>query len=321
MKKKLKEIFNKIKKYVIKTHKNVKYVTKKCNKFYLVILFDMAYSFLRYGVSQEEYKRFEFYKIQGEKRKTYLTIEKHYLYKRKLYRTKDLSFLKNKEKFYNKFNSFISREILNVNKISYKEYEELVKENNKLICSDERGSGFVLFDSSKFRSPAFMLEKIKKEKLFLVEKAIIPHKSFEKITDELVTLSIITVLTSNSVEILGSTVKFLEDGEELKGYVDYDEGVIKGSFRDNKGESYTKKNADGFKIPLLKEAIKLAKECAEATPDVREIEWNFCISSKKVYLMNANLWEDVMFLQTPEYLVRRNGILPRYKDMMFEIRG
>ena len=112
-----------------------------------------------------------------------------------------------------------------------------------------------------------------------------------------------------------------EDGEELKGYVDYDEGVIKGSFRDNKGESYTKKNADGFKIPLLKEAIKLAKECAEATPDVREVEWNFCISSKKVYLMNANLWEDVMFLQTPEYLVRRNGILPRYKDMMFEIRG
>ena len=82
-----------------------------------------------------------------------------------------------------------------------------------------------------------------------------------------------------------------------------------------------KKNADGFKIPLLKEAIKLAKECAEATPDVREVEWNFCISSKKVYLMNANLWEDVMFLQTPEYLVRRNGILPRYKDMMFEIRG
>ena len=48
MKKKFKEIFNKIKKYVIKTHKNVKYVTKKCNKFYLVILFDMAYSFLRY---------------------------------------------------------------------------------------------------------------------------------------------------------------------------------------------------------------------------------------------------------------------------------
>jgi hypothetical protein len=37
--------------------------------------------------------------------------------------------------------------------------------------------------------------------------------------------------------------------------------------------------------------------------------------------MNANLWEDVIFLQTPEYLVRRNGILPRYKDMMFEIRG
>ena len=47
--------------------------------------------------------------------------------------------------------------------------------------------------------------------------------------------------------------------------------------------------------------------------EVRQLEWSFLVGSKKVYLLGANVWDDYVFTQTPEFLRNKIGLMSYYK--------
>ena len=112
----------------------IKYVKKQSGKFYIIILLDIIWCYIVYLLDLEEYKKFEFYNMNHSLRKTYLNEAKHDLIKTFLYKKENLVIIKNKEKFIQRFKSHIKSDIQNINKISYKTFEEILEKNKKIIC-------------------------------------------------------------------------------------------------------------------------------------------------------------------------------------------
>ena len=300
-------------------HQVIKYVKKQSGKLYIVILFDIIWCYIVYLLDLEEYKKLEFYNINHSLRKTYLNEAKHDLIKTFLHKKANLVIINNKEKFLQRFKNYIKSEIVNINKISYKEFEETLMKNKKIICRSTNQSfvsSFEIYDAAKFRGPGFVLEKAKKNKLLLVEKYIDQHKKLKEITDNLVVINLVTMINKNNVDVISSYVSFKENNQIIRGYIDLKKEKTKGHFRDSNNNIY--ENISGeYEIPCLEEMINFVKETAKEITEIKEVEWSLCLDTRgKIHLMDATTWKQIIFAQTPEYLNKKVGLLPYYKKII-----
>lgn len=319
MKKEIKKAFNKL-----KTHlKNIWEITTKIHNksgyLRIYILFDMLWSYVFYSVSYNEYNILCFYDVLKSKRNTYLTQKKHKKIVKHLYDKKSGGILNNSKKFYSKYNTFFNREIYDIGSISYKEYENIVLKNKKIICISDTynvKNSFSNFDSCKFRSPAFMLEKLKKEKLKYIEPYISIHKDFSKLTSSVISLNIVTLNLGSCVDVVSSSISFKEEGITYYGFIDSQTHMLKKKLICINGED--DREIDEIIVPLYEKACELACECAREIDDVREVEWNIFVASKKVYLIGASLWNDYIYCQMSEY--NEIGLMPYYSAKLNEMR-
>lgn len=319
MKKEIKKVFDKLKTHIKNIWNIACKIHKKSGYLRIYILFDMLWSYIAYSVNYDEYYILSFYDVVSSKRNTYLTYKKHKRIVRHLYNKKNLDVLNDSKKFYSKYKEFFNREINNINSISYKEYENIVLKNKKVMCISDTNkvkNSFENFDSSKFRSPAFMLEKIKKDKLKYIEPYISCHKELSKITDSVVSLNIVTLNVGSDVEVVSSSISFNEGNKIYHGFIDSETATLKKNLIC--GEEVSDRVVEGIKIPLYDNACELACECAKEIKEVKEIEWNIFISSKKVYLIGASLWDDYIYYQMPEY--NKIGLMPYYRIKLNDMR-
>lgn len=320
--KNIKKIFIKTKNNLKRLNKNIKIITKNNNKFYLFILFDMSLCRILYGISSYEYRIYEFYNINHNKRKTYLS-KCRYEFRRKLYFNKNiLSIVNNKEKLYKRLKSYLNREVVNVKSLSYKEFENILLDNKKVLCRSINSKfidSYKLLALNDFRGPGFILEKVNNDKLFLIEKSFNQNKTLNKISDSLVLINVITLSNDNNSEVLSLTIRFKEDDKIINGFIDSEKMCIKGHLRCN-NEIY-KQNIIEYKIPQLKNIITHAKNIALELSELQEVEWSFALSDKNdIYLMDANVWDDLEFIQIREYLNKNIGIYSKYKKIISKLK-
>ena len=299
----------------------IKYVKKQSGKFYIVILLDIIWCYIVYLLDLEEYKKLEFYNINHSLRKTYLNEAKHDLIKSFLYKKENLVIIKNKEKFLQRFKTYIKSDIQNINKISYKEFEEMLVKNKKILCrstTQDFISSYEIYDSAKFRGPGFVLESAKKNKLYLVEKYMEQHKKLKEITDNLVIINLVTMINKNNVDVISSYISFKENNEIIRGCIDIKKGIIKGHLRDSKNNVY-KEEIINYEIPNMEELISFVKIVAKEIEEIKEVEWSLCLDNKgRIHLMDATTWKHIIFAQTPEYLNKKVGLLPYYKKIIIK---
>jgi hypothetical protein len=254
-------------------------------------------------------------------RKTYLNEAKHDLIKTFLYKKENLVIIKNKEKFIQRFKSHIKSDIQNINKISYKTFEEILEKNKKIICRSANQdfiSSYEVYDASKFRGPGFVLEKAKKNNLVFIEKYIEQHKKLKEITDNLVIINLVTMVNKNNIDVISSYISYKENNETIRGYIDIKKGIIKGHLRDKNNNIY-KQEVVNYEIPNIEEMVKFVKETAKEIDEIKEVEWSLCLDNKgKIHLMDATTWKHIIFAQTPEYLNKKVGLLPYYKKIIMK---
>ena len=68
-----------------------------------------------------------------------------------------------------------------------------------------------------------------------------------------------------------------------------------------------------MEIPKFDEVIEIVKELSQELEEIRQVEWSFIIGSKSIYLVDGNIWDDYVFIQTPEFLNNRVGLMSYYK--------
>ena len=332
MKKELKKFFNYLKKNIKGINRCIKLIKKKSNKSSIVLFFDIWWCYIRYGVDYDEYRIFEFYSLPGFKRDTYMSKCRHQNLENYLCDVKHLAILTNRTKFYIKFKDYLNREYYNIKEISFKEFEELALKKKELICRSNNLKGesnTLILNVKNFRSPAFLLDKAKKNNLVIVESNIKQNKLFDSINPyNMNTVSVVTLLCGNKVDIVSSYVKFgiteedkydVNSVKHVTGIVDIKTGTIKHKLVSGEDEVYSehpisKVKLVGLEIPLFDEIKKVASACALEFDEALEVEWNFVISNTKVYLINANLWDDYVFAQLPMFSKNKIGLMPYYRD-------
>lgn len=319
--KKLKNVFKRLKEKINHLNKVIKYVQKKIDKCYIVILFDILLCRLIYFLELEEYKKLEFYNINHSLRKTYLNFFKHDVLTPFLYKKDNLVIINNKNKFLQRFDKYIKRDIKNINKISFKEFEETLLKNKKIICRSQNSSfidSYQIYDLADFRGPGFVLEKAKKNNLVLIEKYIEQHKKLKEITNNLVIINLVTMINKNNVDIVSSYITFKENGETIRGYIDIKKSKLKGHLRDSKNNIYVEQSINN-EIPHLQEMINFVKDTAKEINEIKEVEWSLCLDNKgKIHLMDATTWKHFIYAQTPEHLNKKIGLYPYYKKVLFK---
>ncbi len=309
----LKKYYKSFKSNLKKLHKNILLVKSKCNKNYVFILFDMLYSTIRYEVNDEEYKLFEFYNLDKNKKNTYLTSYRHDKLEKHLYDKSIINILNNKNKLLLRFKDVLKRDVYNINDLSFKEFEELAK-SGKLICRGDNNSfvkTYKIFDVKNYRSPAFMAEDIKKSKLFLVEKYFENNKTLNELNSDLVIINVVTLYDKRNTNVISSTIKFKNGKNIISGYIDIKNKVILSILKDEKFNDY--KKIDEIKIPYFDKILDFSIKLADELSEIKEIEWSFCINGKNIYLMDANIWNDYIFAQLPNY--RKVGLIKYYNKI------
>ena len=307
----IKKYYKSLKSNLKKLHKNILVVKSKCNKNYIFILFDMLYSTVRYDVNDEEYKFFEFYNLDKDKRNTYLTNYRHDRLQKHLYDKNITNIINDKNKLIVRFKDILKREVYNINDLSFKEFEDLSKSNGKLICRSDNNSfikTYKIFDVKNYRSPAFMAEDIRKNKLFIIEKYFENNKTLSELNNDLVVINVVTLYNKRNANVISSTIKFKDGNNIISGCIDIKNKVILSTLKDDKFNNY--KKIDNIKVPYFDKILDLSLKLANELSEIKEIEWSFCINGKNIYLMDASLWNDYVYSQLPDY--RKVGLIKYY---------
>lgn len=318
MKKFFKKTYNKIKNDIKHLNQIIKYVYDKENTFVVITFFDVLWCKLKYGIMLDEYKHYEFYKINSTLRESYLTNRKHNKFCRRIIDYNITDVILNKKRFIKRFEKTINREILNVNDLSYKQFEDILLENKKIICrstNDSFNESYQVYNLDDYRGAGFILEKIKSNKLYLVEKMFSQHKLLNNINEDLVMLNIVTLTKENYTKVVSSFITFKDSNKVVYGNIDIKESKVKGRLRFTDGKTYNE-NVINYEIPHLDASIEYAKKLALELEEIGEVTWSFGIDNRgRVHLFDASLWNQYYLSQIPEYLNRRVGILSKYREI------
>ena len=317
----IKKIFVKIGKCLKATHKTINVVQRKKFNLRTIILLDLIWCRLRYRIKLKEYVIYEFYNIPGILRKTYVSIKTYESYKRYLYSPSILHILNNKKLLFERLKNYLGREVIDADDASFKDFETFALKHSDFLARKANKSFLTsqkIYHLKDFRSQAFMLDKMKADKNVIVEALFKQDPLLDKISNNLVTIIIITICNPSSrrISIVSACIKFRENETTINGYIDVKSLSVKGHLRDNNNRIYPK-DVNGYEIPSLKKAFDLVKVLASELDEIREIEWSICLTDKgEAYLVDANASEDLVFEQTPEYLKNRVGLKPFYKRQL-----
>ena len=296
-------------------NKNLNYVTCKSNEFGFVLFWDIIWCKLRYGITSNEYRIFDFYNLSEEKRNTFMSKRRYEFLNERLVNKKIVSVINNKDRFNLKFKDYLKREVYNIKEMSFKEIEDFLIDNKNVIgrsISASFISSYKEYNLSDYRSPAFMAEDMKENKDYLIEKVFNQHKDLNKI-NPLVFVNVVSVY-NKGVDIVNASIKFRDNKNIITGYIDVDNKCIKGNLKDENGINY-KDNYDGLVIPKFKSVIEKVKSLGEELSEIRQVEWSFIIGNRSVYLVDAGVWDDYVFSQIREFLKDDEGLMTYYKKI------
>ena len=314
----MKELFSKFKKMIKYLNKTIKYVHNITSLPYTFIFLDIVWCFIVYGATYNDYRIFEFYDIGHNLRKTYMTRRKYNRVTNYLVDRSIINVLEDKHLFLMRFKDYIRDDVSNINVMSFKGFEDYAKENNSFIVRSNSKSfisSYKKYDLSNFRSASYMSEAIKNDKLNLIEKNFNQHKDLSNISD-FVIINVLTVY-NRGVDIVASTIKYRnENNKIISGFINYNKGEIVGRFKDPDGHTYGE-NFEGFVIPCYDKILELSRKLCSELEEIRQVEWSFVVTSRGgVYLVDANVWNDYVFIQTPEFLRNKEGLMTYYNRVI-----
>ena len=298
--------------------KTLKYIRNKTSYLYTFLFFDTIWCYVRYGITYNEYRIFEYYNVSYDKRKTYISKRKYKKLLKKLVPMDIINVIEDKKLFKSRLKDYIKNNIYDINEMSFKEFEDFALNSKKILARSENKrliNSLKNYDISKYRSPAFALEDIKNNKLYMVEKSISQHKLLNEIND-LVLINVVSVVNNKNVDAVTSSIKFKDNDHIITGCVNVQTGKIVGHFKDENGHNYGEM-FEGFEIPNYDDIMDLTLKLALELEEINQIEWTFAVGNRgSIYLLDAGVWDDYVFSQIPEFLKDNTGLMSYYKKYL-----
>ncbi len=314
---------------LINMFKTVKQISNKINKPYIIVLIDVIWCGFKYQAGYHDYLEFEFYNLNNEERKTYITrginneIIKRFNDKSKWH------YFSNKALFHENFYDFTKREFLCLHN-NIKEFEMFLRKHQQVIAKPiegEGGEGVEMIIYKSISDINKIYNKLVENNQLLIEEYIKQHKGMNELYSTSVnSLRMFTFIKDNNPHFLQAALK-IGNGSIIDNFAGggmytilNDEGKVIYSAIDKNDNIYnvhpvTNKQIIGFQVPLFDEAVELVCEAAKIIPEVGYIGWDVAISENGPVIIEGNCYPGV-FQTKPSLKEDKTGSLLKYNEVM-----
>lgn len=306
--------------------KIAKKISKKIHKNRFSIVIDMIKCGFTYGAGYYDYQEFEFYLLNKEQRKTYLTRSINNEIVRKYNNKETAKKFDDKGEFNKIFKEFLHRDYLILD--DFEEFKNFVKKKKEFIVKPIDGEGGNGVEKVAITNDYESLyKKLIQNNQKLIEEVIMQHEEMNKIYKNSVnTLRMFTFVKDGKSYFLQAVLKFgnggICDNFSSGGMYTFvnDDGIVIAPAIDKEDNyfevhPFTKEKIVGFKVPMFKEAVELVKKAALVLPDVAYVGWDVAISENGPVIVEGN-WFPGVFQIKPSFNKSKEGILPKYRKYM-----
>ena len=310
--------------------KIAKKVGKKINKNYILVLMDMVRCGLKYQAGYYDYQEFEFYNLNKEQRKTYLTRGKNNEIIKKFNDKSKFYLFDDKAQFCATFDKFLKRKWMVLDGNNFEEFNNFLKENKVIIVKPTDGEGGQGVEKIRFESEEEnkkLYQKLIDNNQTLVEQCIKQHEELNKLYPESVnSMRMFTFYKDGKSYFLQALLKFGNGGVVdnfssggMYTYVDENGCVYVGAI-DKDDNIFTEHPVThqpivGFKVPMFNEAVEMVKEAAKVVPEIGYVGWDIAIGEKEPIMIEGNCYPGV-FQVKPSLSKEKVGLIPKYNEVM-----
>ena len=309
--------------------KIAKSISKKTHHNLLYIIFDMIYCGMKYQAGYYDYQEFEFYNLNKDERKTYLTRGKN----NEIVRTFNNKYFfykfENKIEFNKIFNKYLKRDWLFLDN-NIEEFINFFSLHGSIIVKpidSTGGKGVEKHIYTNKEDAVKIYEDLINNKQLLVEECIKQHDDMGKLYDKSVnTLRMFTFYKDGQAYFLQAVLKIGNGGVVdnfssggMYTYVDKKGTVFVEAIDQADNIFYTHPISNtqivGFKVPMFDDAVNLVKTCSKVIPEVSYIGWDVAISKDGPVLVEGNCFPGVYQVK-PSLSNKKEGLIPKYNAIM-----
>ena len=295
--------------------------------------FDILWCAARYGAGYYDYLMFGFYDMNGRERDTYLTRVRN---KKVQEIMNDIAYsdeFDDKLRFNENFAEFLGRKTLNGETATVADLTAFLDGQEAIFAKINHGDcgrGVEKLYVKDFESPAAMLDYIQENKLVVLEQVLRQHEDMARLHPSSVnTMRILTDLVDDTVHIAYITVKMGRGGGVCDNSgqggilcrVDIESGKICSPATDDYFNVYDKHPDTGivfrgYQLPMVDEAIALAKKAARKVPQVGHVGWDVAITPNGPAIIEGNDFPGTDLCQLYPHYPEKRGLWPYYKELL-----
>lgn len=328
--KKIKYLFKRLKEMNYKAFfDTVDEVHKINGKLKIAIFFDIVYCGIKYQAGYMDYKLFEMYRLNREKRKTIVTRGINNEIVRKYNDPKYRIYFSDKIEFNKRFDKYLNRDWMEVNKDNYNEFKEFVKKHNEIIVKPVDGTCGKQIEKIKVtdKNMKKVFDDILNTKRYLIEEVAVQCSEMSSLHPE--SINTLRVVTLNKKIVacyirIGTKDNVVDNFNHggLAAPVNIETGIIDYPAIDKKGNIYkihpdTNQAILNFKIPYWDKVRKVIIECSKKIPEMQYVGWDVCVGEKP-FLIEGNDFPGHDIYQLPPHRTDDIGMLPVLQKAMEE---
>lgn len=294
---------------------------------------DILWCAARYGAGYFDYVMFGFYDMTGKQRDTYLTRVRNKKVCDIMNQPGFGEVFDDKLAFNVRFADFLHRRVLNAETCTEEELAAFLEGQKSFFAKPNRGTcgnGIEKLSTADFASAADILAYVREKQLPVLEEVLTQHEDMAKLHPASVnTLRIVTDRVGDTVHIAYIVVKIGTGGGfcDNSGQggvicrVDEKTGTICSVATDDYFHVYethpdTGIRFEGYKLPMLTEAIALAKEAALVVPEITHVGWDVALTPDGPVLIEGNDYPGTDLCQLAPHYPEKCGLWPYYKEIL-----
>lgn len=275
-----------------------------------------------YGASPNNYKSFEYKKLNTKQRKTYVT----YGLSKKMIKTfNDKSYIhifEDKTEFATRFDKYFGRQWVPTEDLTFEQFKifnEAAKGHFIYKPVEEaQGQGIIVFEGIDDIKSCF--EQIKRAEKGILEQWILQHSALNEVYDKAINcLRIITVTYDNKVKFLSGGVTWGNGGKianasatGIVSPINFRTGVLEKPAADFLGNVYYYHPVTGaklidFKMPYWKETVKMIRSAAREIPQIGYVGWDIAITPDGPIIIEGNTTPGYKYYQIPVHMENHLG--------------
>ena len=294
-------------------------IAERYGKNKLVFWADYFWSYIRYGVTPNQYVGFRFYEKSAVERSEFYTFRQHKRFEKALNDPAHYWTFWNKQEFNKAFHEFVHRDWLYCAEASEAEIQAFLNDHTKVMVKPTSASSGQGIHVYKGESVSNLIES-----KALLEEFVSQHHLMAELNQSSVnTVRVYTILDKNNTpHILSASIRVGGVNSEVDNFhaggvgypLNAEYGIVMAAGRTIMGVDClyhpgTNKKLIGFEVPNWKELKEFIFSATQVFPTARMIAWDVAVLEDGFEMIEGNYNGDPGFMQSPSGKGKRKEIL------------